>query len=86
MYSAHETGQGLGRDYVTIFGTGSASGLTFSTRPSTCVTHGADAGALYGVSTSGWMEQANFFSWFEKMLVPAVSHVLFKGPVVLFCG
>ena len=42
------------------------------------------AGALYGASDSGWMEQVNFLSWFEKIFVPAVSHLLSIGPVVLF--
>ena len=42
------------------------------------------AGALYGVSDSGWMEVSNFLSWFNKLFIPAVSHLLETGPVVLF--
>ena len=42
------------------------------------------AGALYRVSDSGWMEAAIFLSWFSKLFIPAVSHLLETGPVVLF--
>ena len=42
------------------------------------------AGALYGVSDSGWMEAANFLSWFSKLFIPAVSHLLETSPVVIF--
>ena len=38
---------------------------------------------LFGVSDSGWMEQANFHNWFEKMFLNAVDHLLETGPVVL---
>ena len=30
------------------------------------------------------MEGSNFLLWFEKMLLPAVHHLLSEGPVVLF--
>ena len=87
----HETGGGSGREYVTVLGAGSASGVRLPPYILYKAKHLYDtwcragpAGALYGVSPSGWMEQANFLSWFEKMLVPAVHHLLSKGPVVLF--
>ena len=47
-------------------------------------TRGGPAGALYSVSTSGWMEGDNFLQWFEKMFVPAVSHMTTDAPVFLF--
>ena len=42
------------------------------------------AGTLYSVSKSGWMEADNFLQWFLKLFVPSVTHLLSKGPVVLF--
>ena len=45
---------------------------------------GGPAGALYGISESGWMDLANFLSWFVKLFVPAVSHLTATGPVFLF--
>lgn len=39
---------------------------------------------MYSVSQSGWMEADNFLSWFEKLFLPAVAHLLSTGPVVLF--
>ena len=42
------------------------------------------AGVLYGVFDSGWMEDSNFLSWFNELFIPAVSHLLETGPVVLF--
>jgi len=47
-------------------------------------TNGGPAGAVYGVSDSGWMEGSNFHKWFEKMYVPAIASLLSTGPVVLF--
>ena len=43
-------------------------------------TNGGPAGAIYGVSESGWMEKSNFLSWFSKLFLPSV---LKSGPVVL---
>ena len=87
----YETGGGSGTEYVTVLGAGSASGVRLPPYILYKAKHLYDtwcragpAGALYGVSPSGWMEQANFLSWFEKMLVPAVHHLLSKGPVFLF--
>ena len=87
----HEIGGGSGREYITVLGCGAADG---SRLPPYIVykgvnlyarwTTGGPPGALYGTSDSGWMESSNFLSWFEKMLLPAVDHLLSEGPVVLF--
>ena len=37
---------------------------------------------LYDVNESGWMDAVYF--WFQKLLFPAASQLLFTGPVVLF--
>ena len=44
---------------------------------------GADKGR-YAVSESGWMEKANYESWFITMFLQAVKHLTESGPVVLF--
>ena len=36
------------------------------------------------VSESGWMEKANFFSWFTNLFILVVQDLLSTGPVVLF--
>ena len=46
-------------------------------------TEGGLAGACYGVSSSGWMEEVNYLKWFELQFYPAVKHLLSSGPVVL---
>ena len=46
-------------------------------------TKGGPAGAAYSVSESGWMEKANFLSWFVKVFMPSVQAILNTGPVVL---
>ena len=46
-------------------------------------TKGGAAGAMYSVSESGWMEKENYESWFTKMFMPAVKHMITSGPVVL---
>ena len=46
---------------------------------------GGLAGAVYGISQSGWMAANNFLSWFCKLFLPAVSHLTKTAvPVVLF--
>ena len=45
---------------------------------------GGPEGALYSASSSGWMESANFISWFKKMFLKQVEYLLKDGPVVLF--
>ena len=47
-------------------------------------TEGGPAGALYGVSESGWMEKANFLEWFKKMFLPAIQHLSTQPGVALF--
>ena len=87
----HETAGGSGRDYVTVLGAGSADGVRLA--PYILYkgvnlylrwTEGGPAGAMYGVSKSGWMESDNFIAWFTKLFIPAVDHLLCTGPVVLF--
>lgn len=86
----HETSGGSGREYYTVLGTGAADG----TRLAPFIlykgrhlylrwTNGGPAGAVYGVSDSGWMEGDNFLKWFEKVFFPAIAHLL-PGPVILF--
>ena len=89
--SVHETTGGSDRSYITVLACGSSSGCPL---PPFTVYKGVYvkkdwlaqglAGAHYGVSESGWMEGSNFLSWFNKLFVPAVSHLLKTGPVVLF--
>ena len=40
--------------------------------------------ARFSVSESGWIEKANFHSWFKKIFIPAVQELLCTGAVVLF--
>ena len=87
----HETSGGSGRDYYTVLGAGAADGTRL---PPFILykgchlylrwTNGGPAGTVYGVSDSGWMEGNNFHSWFEKLFLPSVAHLLTTGPVVLF--
>ena len=44
-------------------------------------TKGGPTGAGYGVSSSGWMESANFEAWFQTMFVPAMAKN--KKPILL---
>lgn len=86
----HEVAGGSGREYHTVLGAASADGTKL---PPYIIYKGVHlyfrwtgdgpAGALYGVSKSGWMEGDNFLEWFSRMFVPAVDH-LKNGPVVLF--
>ncbi len=46
---------------------------------------GGLAGAIYGVSKHGWMEEGSkFYEWFKKQFVPSVAPLLRTGPIVLF--
>ena len=47
-------------------------------------TEGGPAGALFGVSESGWMEKANFLDWFKKLFLPSVQHLSLQPGVCLF--
>ena len=81
---------GSGRSYTTVHGCGSESHTWL---PPFIVykgkhlysswTKGGAAGAMYSVSESGWMEKENYESWFTKMFMPAVKHMLTSGLVVL---
>lgn len=87
----HETSGGSDRDYYTVLGAGAADGTRL---PPFILykgcnlylrwTSGGPAGAVYGVSDSGWMEANNFCQWFEKLYIPAVASLLSTGLVVLF--
>ena len=46
--------------------------------------NGGPPGTLYSVSPSGWMESANFLSWFNKLFLQNVEHLTKEGPVFLF--
>ena len=86
----HETTGGCGCEITTIHIGGSASGRRL---PPFVVYKGkhlysswtkrGPEGATYSVSESGWMGKANFLSWFQKVFVPSVQHLLELGPVVL---
>ena len=87
----HETSGGSGREYHTVLGAGAADGtrlppfILYKGRNLYLRwTYGGPAGAVYGCSDSGWMEGGNFYSWFKKLFVPAVAHLLRTGPVILF--
>ena len=43
---------------------------------------GSPARARYGISESGWMDPAEFLSWFLKLFM--LSHLIKTGPVLLF--
>ena len=75
----HETSGASGRDYYTVLAAGAADGnrlppfiLYKGKNLYLRWTNGGPAGALYGVSDSGWMEGNNFLRWFEKLFCPAV--------------
>ena len=87
----YEVGGGSGREFVTVLGCGAADGTKL---PPFVVykaknlwrrwTKGGPAGTMYSVSDSRWMEEANFFSWFQRLFIPSVAHLLESGPVILF--
>ena len=87
----HDTAGGSDRSFITVHCCGSASGICL---PPYILykgkymyqdwTRGAPAGALFGVLESGWMEEKNFQSWFQKGFLPAVRHLTKTGPVILF--
>ena len=89
--SVYEVGGGSGREYITVLACGSADGVKL---PPLVVykaknlwarwTRGGPAGTVFSVSDSGWMEEGNFKEWFKQLFIPAVSHLLESGPVVLF--
>ena len=87
----HEVGSGSGREHITVHVSCSASGeclppfiLYKGKNMYQRWMEGGPAGAVYGVSDSGWMDSDNFFSWFKKLYLPAVMHLTASGPVYLF--
>ena len=46
-------------------------------------TEGGPAGALHGANESGCMDVESYLSWFNKLFLPALSHLTKTGPVVL---
>lgn len=86
-----EVSSGSDHEYITIHCAGCASGeplppfiLYKGKNMYRRWMEGGPAGALYGISESGWMDPANFLSWFLKLFLPAVSHLTETGPVLLF--
>ena len=89
--SLHEVGGGTGREHITVHVCCSASGerlppfiLYKGKNLYERWMKGGSAGTVYGISDSGWMDSANFLSWFSKLFIPAVSHLTTSGPVYLF--
>lgn len=87
----YETSGGSGRQYYTVLAAGAADGtrlppflLYKGVNLYLRWTQGGPAGAVYGMSDSGWMEESNFFEWFRKLFVPATRHLTSTGPVILF--
>ena len=89
--SVHEVGGASDRQYITINACGNAAGVRLppfilykGKNLYDSWTKGGPAGTVFGTSTSGWMEEANYLSWFQKQFYPAVKSLLETGPVVLF--
>ena len=89
--SVHEVGGSSDHQFITVNVCGSASGIKLppfilykGKHLYNTWTEGGPAGACYGVSQSGWMEELNYLKWFEVQFYPAVKHLLATGPVVLF--
>ena len=87
----HEVGGGSGRTYITVQCAGSGAGLRLppfilykGKNMHRRWMEGGPAAALYGISESGWMDAANFLSWFIKLFLPAVTPMTESAPVVLF--
>ena len=86
-----EIGGASDHQYITVNACGSAAGtklppfvLYKGKHLYNTWTEGGPAGTCYGVSPSGWMEEANYLKWFEQQYYPAVKGLLQTGPVVLF--
>ena len=87
----HEVGGGSGREYTTVHVCCCASGEKL---PPFILYKGKNiyqrwmvggpAGAVYGVTESGWMDANMFLSWFKKLFCPAVAHLTSTGSVLLF--
>ena len=89
--AVHEVGGSSDHQYITVNICGSAAGVRL---PAFILykgknlyntwMEGGPAGAGYGVSSSGWMEEMNLFKWFEQQFYPSTKHLVQTGPVVLF--
>ena len=82
---------GSSHTHITMLSCGSTSGtrlppfiLYKGKNLYTSWTKDGPASAMYGMSSSGWMDCELFYSWFSKMFVPAVRHLTKTGKVVLF--
>ena len=85
----HETSGGSGREFFMVLGAGSANGVRL---PPYILykgmnlflrwSNGGPAGAMYGVSCSGWMEANNFLTWFTKF---SSQQSITSYPQVLCC-
>ena len=91
MRTVHEIGGESGRQYITVHCAGNAHGerlppfiLYKGKNMYQRWMQGGPAGAVYGISESGWMDASNFLSWFCKLFLPAVAHLTKTAPVVLF--
>ena len=89
--SVHEIGGASDHQFITVNVCGNAAGVRLppfilykGKHLYSAWTDGGPAGAYYGVSQSGWMEEANYLIWFERQFYPAVHHLLETGPVILF--
>ena len=73
--NVHETGGGSGREYITVLGCSSASGVHLPPYIGknlwTSWTKNGPAGVLYTVSDSGWMERPHFLEWFKILFLHA---------------
>ena len=89
--AVHEAGGSSDHQFITVNVCGNVDGVRLAPfvlykgkNLYNTWTEGGPAGACYGVSQSGWMEEINFFKWFEQQFYPAVKHLTETGPVVLF--
>ena len=89
--SLHEVGGGTGREHTTVHVCCCANGqrlppfiLYKAKNMYQQWMKGGPAGCRYGASESGWMDGANFLSWFKKLFLPAVGQLTATGPVYLF--
>ena len=87
----NDVGGASDHQYITVNTCGNAAGLRLppfilykGKHLYNTWTAGGPGGACYGVSSSGWMEEANYLKWFELQFYPAVKHLLSSGPVILF--
>ena len=87
----HEIGGASDHQFITVNVCGNAAGVRLppfilykGKHLYSTWTEGGPAGAHYGVSSSGWMEDINYLNWFDKQFYPAVRYLLESGPIILF--